>query len=293
MACAGFLPPNDLKIPVGDVNALGIDESSFNAVLDRVEAIYKPIFAAKGAKLRVNHRWSDDTVNASAMQFNATWVINMNGGLARHKAVTAEGFALVACHEIGHHIGGFPKGEGNWATNEGGADYFATLKCLRRFFTGSEDTSKLDPVAVKACRASFSNEPDRKFCETAALAGVSIASLFQALRNQPKPPSFSTPDPSVVAKTSDLHPDSQCRLDTYYQGALCSKSPNEEQAVDSPAPGACTASQGFKIGLRPRCWYKAPAGQEEPSLAYRPASMPSIKDLENSLEAMRLALSAQ
>lgn len=263
-ACDGFLPPNNLRIPIGDVNALGIDEAAFDAVLTRVESIYTPIFAAKGKKLRVNRKWADDTVNANAMQFNNTWVINMYGGLARHKAVTAEGFALVACHEIGHHIGGFPKTDALWPTNEGGSDYFATAKCLRRVFTGSEDTSKLNPVAVKACAAAHADATNRKFCEVGALAGQSIGAMFQILRGQTSPPSFSTPDPTVVAKTNDAHPDTQCRLDTYYAGALCAKPLDEEPADGSPVPGACTATQGFTVGLRPKCWYKAPAGQAKP-----------------------------
>ncbi len=276
--CGGFLPPNNLRIPVGDVNALGIEEVSFNAVLTRVESLYAPIFAAKGKKLRVNRKWADDTVNAGAMQFNNTWVINMYGGLARHKAVTAEGFALVACHEIGHHIGGYPKTDVVWPTNEGGSDYFATLKCLRRVFTGDEDTSKLDHAAVKACRAAHPSEPDRKLCEAGAMAGMSIAFLFKDLRGQATPPSFSTPDPAVVAKTNDLHPDTQCRLDSYYAGALCSKSADEEQTDGAPMAGACTAGQGFTVGLRPRCWYKPPPGHAGPSNSQTPGDMAGILD---------------
>ena len=261
--CRGFLPPNDLKIPVGAVDALGIGESSFNAVLDRVESIYAPIFAAQGAKLRINRKWADDTVNAGAMRFNATWVVNMYGGLARHQAVTPEGFALVACHEIGHHVGGFPHVEGLWATNEGGSDYFATLKCLRRVFTGAEDASKLDPAAARACQAAFPDARDRKFCESGAVAGTSIALLFKALHNNTVTPSFSTPDPAVVAKTVDTHPEAQCRLDTYFQGALCAKPLEEGPADGTPVPGACTAKEGYRVGLRPRCWYKPPVGLEK------------------------------
>ena len=285
--CDGFLPPNNLRIPIGDVNALGIDEASFDAVLTRVETIYAPIFAAKGKKLRVNRKWPDDTVNAGAMQFNNTWVINMYGGLARHKAVTAEGFALVACHEIGHHIGGYPKTDVVWPTNEGGSDYFAALKCLRRVFTGNEDTSKLDLVAVKACRAAHAAATDQKLCEAGALAGMSIAALFKDLRGQTTPPSFSTPDPTIVAKTNDSHPDTQCRLDSYYAGALCAKPAGEEQVDGAPAPGACTAAQGFTVGLRPKCWYKAPVGQASPSSAQ------TQKDMNDILDAMGSSLTDQ
>ena len=30
----------------------------------------------------------------------------MFGGLAGHETITTDAFALVACHELGHHIGG-------------------------------------------------------------------------------------------------------------------------------------------------------------------------------------------
>lgn len=283
--CGGFLPPNDRKIPVGDINALGIDQAAFDAVLARVESVYGPIFAARGKRLRVNRHWDDATVNADAMQFNDTWVINMYGGLARHKAVTAEGFALVACHEIGHHVGGYPKVGGRWPTNEGGADYFAALKCLRRVFTGGEDTSKLEAAAVKACAAAHAAPIDRKFCEVAAQAGKSVAFLFQDLSGRPVPPSFSTPDSTVVAKTIDEHPQAQCRLDTYFQGALCAKPVGEEVADGSPAPGTCTAAQGFATGLRPKCWYRAPDGQAAP------ASRSSEQVRAEILEALARTLS--
>ncbi|MEK7859177.1 MAG: hypothetical protein AAB320_08555 [Elusimicrobiota bacterium] len=288
--CDGFLPENDLKIPVGDVNALGIDQASFNAVLDRVEKLYTPIIAAKGGKLVVNRRWDDATVNASANQQGSTWFINMYGGLARHQAISAEGFALVACHEIGHHIGGFPKISGRWATNEGGADYFATLKCLRQVFTGSENTAALDPVAVKACGELFPEAGARKLCESNGMAGMSVAVLFQALRKQPTPPTFGTPDPSVVTRTNDAHPDTQCRLDTYFQGGLCTKPVSEDVSNSAPAPGACTVANGFTAGIRPRCWYKAPAGQEAPAMVSRPSTAPSVKTVGESLEALRKAL---
>ncbi len=191
----------------------------------------------------------------------------------------------MACHEIGHHIGGFPKTDALWPTNEGGSDYFATLKCLRRVFTGSEDTAKLDPAAARACRAAHPGDAERKLCEAEALAGMSIGALFQNLRGQPAPPSFSTPDPMVVAKTNDSHPDTQCRLDTYFAGALCLKPLGEEQADAAPGPGSCTAAQGFSVGLRPRCWYKAPTGE-----ALRPIDLPSVVDLGKALEAVSLSL---
>ncbi len=139
--CEGFLPPNDMKIPVGDRSHMGIlnngslTEAQYNVIMDRIQSMYGDIVRQKGGTLVINRLWTDATVNSSAEQQGNQWIINMYGGIARHPDVTFEGEALIACHEMGHHIGGAPKiqsmfGGNQWATNEGGADYFATLKCL-------------------------------------------------------------------------------------------------------------------------------------------------------------------
>ena len=129
--CHGVLPENDMKIPVGfktlNGTTAGLTEIEFNAVLDRLEKMYAPVIAKAGGNLKINRLWTDSTVNASAEQRGRTWLLNMYGGMARHPFMTVEGFATVACHELGHHLGGAPKiaswfGMNDWATNEGGAD---------------------------------------------------------------------------------------------------------------------------------------------------------------------------
>ena len=265
--CDGFLPENDMRIPFDGLNAQsGLNEAAFNRVLDRVQEIYGPIVASKGGKLAINRLWRDAKVNASATQMFGTWTINMYGGLARHPAITEEGFALVACHELGHHIGGSPKltkglarvGLGRWATNEGGADYFATLKCMR--LVAPSVKSEIDAAAAKACDAAYADPQGRAACRAGALAGQSVAGMFQSFRNGP-PVSFTTPNPSIVRVMFDRHPQPQCRLATYFQGALCPKSVAENVSDRDPDAGTCTRRQGFLIGLRPRCWYKPPAGE--------------------------------
>ncbi|MBI5598083.1 MAG: hypothetical protein HY928_18530 [Elusimicrobia bacterium] len=293
--CEGFLPENDLKIPVGDVSAAGIEPTRFENVLDRIQAVYGPIIAAKGGKLVIKRLWDNPTVNASAQQMWGQWIINMYGGLARHPAITEEGFALVACHEIGHHLGGYPKSSG-WATNEGGADYFSTLKCLRLILPSSAPSSTVDPVAESGCAGIYGGGAAANGCRNNALAGQSVAFLFQALRGSQTPPQFGTPDTSVVDSMYNAHPETQCRLDTYFQGALCTASVNQEVDNNDPNVGACTRKGGYQVGLRSRCWYKPPA--DEPALDKAPAmvSRPELKDTERigrRLEALRAALSGR
>ncbi len=260
--CHGFVPENDMYIPTGVFTAGGITEQQFNDVLDRLERIYRPEVEAAGDRLKINRLWNDGTVNASAQRSGNTQILNMYGGLARHQATNIEGFALVACHEYGHHNGGAPKIAGwfnTWATNEGGSDYFATLKCLRRFFAEDDNAAilkdlDLDPVAVAGCESQFTDVKDQLICLRSSLAGQSVANLFQDLRKEPTAPNFGTPDKKEVARTDDKHPATQCRLDTYLAGMLCVAKETEKLSNSDYKEGSCYAPRDV-AGVRPRCWF--------------------------------------
>lgn len=267
--CEGFLPPNDLNIPVNSPMAKGISEVQFNEVMDTVERIYKPVVAARGGVLVLKRLWSDGTVNASAQQSGKNYILNMYGGLARHATITQDGMALVACHELGHHLAGAPKtgGWNPWASNEGQSDYYANLKCLRLVFAdkGSKSFTALsegDEVAMQGCEAMYASDADRAVCYRAAMAGKSVAYLFQALRNETVTPRFDTPSPVVVNTMMSAHPPTQCRMDTYLAGSLCTQPVSAVLSESDPTVGTCTRKAGFQAGFRPLCWYKpATAGE--------------------------------
>lgn len=263
----GFLPENDLYVPVGvkSVNG-GLSEAQFNAVIEKVETIYVPIAKNMGGNLKIARKWEDGTVNANATRLGA-WNVNMYGGLARHETITEDGFALVLCHEIGHHLGGAPKVGfflNKWASNEGQADYFATLKCLRRVFLNDNNAAiikklKAPATLVKGCTEAFpgkSGKADKDICVRAGMAGMSVSKLFQALRSSTVEPKFETPDTSVVKKTDDAHPAYQCRLDTYFQGAICDVAFNEDVSQKDEVQATCHGENGHTTGLRPLCWFK-------------------------------------
>ena len=261
----GFLPENNLKISVNAKRLGGLTEEQFNMAIERVESIYAPLVAQEGGKLVISRAWSDATVNAYAQRSGNNWMVNMFGGLARHETITEDGMSLVVCHEIGHHIGGAPKKvsyySNSWASNEGQADYFSNLKCLRRVFLNDnniEIVAKMDvPAALTyACASAFINEQDRAICIRGGMAGDSVAKLFQALRGQSTPAKFDTPDMSRVSVTNDNHPQTQCRLDTYFQGSLCEVNFNDNVEQNSEVAGTCHGSLGHKNGLRPNCWFK-------------------------------------
>lgn len=264
---SGIVEDNDTFIPVGVKTKGGITEAEFNNVIDKIEAIYAPVIANRGGKLKIARKWSDGTANANAMRLGSAYNVNMYGGLARHEAITSDGFALVLCHEIGHHIGGAPKTSGflglnRWASNEGQADYWATLKCLRQVYLNENNlvaTRRLKnvPAALTAaCTKAHADKTDLSICVRSGMAGASVANFFASVRKKPEA-KFETPDTAVVSKTNDSHPAHQCRLDTYLQGAICEKALNEDVDQKDEVQGTCHGSTGQSVGLRPVCWFKS------------------------------------
>ncbi|MBY0517305.1 MAG: hypothetical protein K2P81_10370 [Bacteriovoracaceae bacterium] len=259
----GFLPDNDLNIPVGMKTGGGITEAEFNGVIDMLEKIYIPIVKDMGGKLKVARKWDDGTVNANASRFLSTWNVNMYGGLARHQETTPDAFAMVLCHEIGHHLGGAPKVGGfmqKWASNEGQSDYFAGLKCLRRAFENDDNEEivskmQIPEFVVNKCSASYAARGEQAMCQRISMAGLALAKLLASLRSSPTP-QFDSPDRSIVDKTDDAHPAAQCRLDTYFNGALCDKALSDEVDQKDEVKGTCHPKNGDKVGLRPLCWFK-------------------------------------
>lgn len=276
--CRGFVPENNLRVPVPTLEekqlglATGLDEAQFKYALDRFQATAKKLIAPKGGRLVLSRRWTDDAVNASAQQVGSFFLINMYGGLARYPSMTADGFLFVACHELGHHLGGAPKsapmlGVNNWATNEGGSDYYAGLKCLRHLFHDEDNRSivqglKVSLYAARACEAQFplsSDENMKWICMRSSVAAETLGEVMRSIMEKRDgkpiaPTSLETPDTQQVAKTFDGHPQPQCRVDTYFAGALCAAKHDEPVSDTDPLQGACADSEA--VVSRPRCWYK-------------------------------------
>ncbi|HLE00453.1 MAG TPA: hypothetical protein VJB59_09345 [Bdellovibrionota bacterium] len=266
----GFLPRNEMLIPPDSVFVNGITEAKFDEILDRAVRFYAPVISNRGGVLELDRNWQDATVNAYAERNGRRWIIRMFGGLARHPAITEDGFALITCHEIGHHVGGAPKYRRSWAANEGQSDYFATLKCLRNLFSKDDNVGivsrmKLDPVAVSSCENSFATPGDVALCERNAMAGLSVGKLAREMSGGTGPEvGFSTPDRNVVTEILDDHPAAQCRLDTYFGGVNCRVPVSHELSETDAAAGSCSEELEFESGFRPRCWYK-PFSNSEPN----------------------------
>ncbi len=262
---SGIVEENNLYISTTAKSVSTVTEEKFNEILDRVDTIYRPIIEEKGKNLEISRNWEDGTVNAYAQQIGSTWKISMFGGLARHETITDDAFALVACHELGHHLGGAPKKAGwwgsSWASNEGQADYFGNLKCLRKYMEEDDNIAivsemEVDEYAREKCEGNFTNETEIAMCIRGAMAGESLGNLFRALRRMETEIHFNTPDENEVTRTNDSHPAPQCRLDTYFAGALCDKDFNEDVSDSDANTAVCSREEGLATGVRPLCWYK-------------------------------------
>ena len=242
-------------------------EQRFNEIIGKAYEVYGPIFKEQyGADLVITPDWKNSTVNAYAQQIGKTWKVHMYGGLARDPLVTDDGFLAVICHEIGHHVGGAPHKGYGWAANEGQSDYFATAKCLKKIFEKDITNTLISYVntqyiteeqrfAKEACQAVYKSHAERAICFRSALAGESLARLLGSLGGSSNV-KFTTPDTKVVARTDHNHPQGQCRLDSYFQGALCDADHRVWPSKTDASEGYCTSKDNYQVGLRPLCWFK-------------------------------------
>jgi hypothetical protein len=264
----GFLPENKLLIPESPSSVHGLSETQFQALIHRVEGVYTPIFAKIGKTYKIIPKWKSGKVNAYARRSGNISEVHLYGGFARHPKMTPDGFTLVICHETGHHLGGAPStliGAGEiglklWMSSEGQADYFATLKCAREVWKGDDNITLMAKKAIpqivtERCQKAFDHAEEIALCQRTALAAQEIGTTLAALMHSSEP-SLDTPDPHVVRFMKTTHPKAQCRVDTYFAGAVCSKSKDIPLSTTDVRIGTCTQESGEILGVRPLCWYR-------------------------------------
>lgn len=257
-----------------------VSQADFNAIIGRIMDIYSPIAAEKGAqlflcapgdpekrdcqqsndtteenasrKLVLEKMWELAAPNAHATKNTRTntWYLTVNGELARQPEISNESLALIACHEIGHHFGGFPlylisPFTGTYAiplSAEGQADYYAAQVCAKRMWQGMDNSADASGTPYKSlagansargCDAEYTAREDRELCYKIAYAGTQAATLWHRFKpTGADPPSTDRPDSTRVPETNQkYYPPPQSRLDTYFAGARCPTEVDEASAV--------------------------------------------------------------
>ncbi|WP_437786814.1 hypothetical protein [Sorangium sp. So ce1097] len=255
------------------------------AITSRVVDAYQDHASAHGARFAVDA----GVVESTRLEIRAdrTWQIHLGPDLLR-PALTPDVVAFIACHEVGHALGGFPfkrtpvqqaqaeglaTGQyGTVSSAESQADYFATKECLPRLWSrehaanaGFRET--VMEYAKTRCDAAWDDVEEQDLCYRLATVAEDFGRWARSGDSRPAP-ELSTPDTTEVTVTKDEYPSLQCRVDTAFQGALCGTKfrgttipglipPYEQVLTFSPeveaaaAPDACTEGPGS----RPRCWF--------------------------------------
>jgi len=263
LACDGGMKlAKNMSIPANSALANDVTEAQFRGAIKSFEQFFGPeIERQYNAELIVIGSWASNTVNAYAEQSERKAMITIYGGLARHPHMTLDGFKATLCHELGHHFGGYPKKSTNkWSSAEGQSDYYATMKCLRRLWAKEDNLSAIRNLVIpdkvkRECVQTFSKYSDQYLCARMSMAGMAISLMIQALDHDSIEPKFETPDTTVARAMNYLHPYAQCRLDTYFNGAICPVSESVEFDDVRETVGSCHQKNGDVRGLRPRCWF--------------------------------------
>ncbi len=204
-------------------------EQDFQELIDNFEETFLGHDELKNNKLVIKRFWKSSKVNAYAYRGPGVWGIKVYGGLYRFPGLDEDGFSLILCHELGHHLAGPPLKKGDWSSFEGQADYWSTHACLKQLWRDEQWYTPTNSEIVSLCYDSHFPA----LCERIINASLNVTTIFGR-----KPPSLLKKDPNKVRKSYPFHLEEQCRLDTFVSGALC-----EEKS--------CSDNKGAK----PRCWF--------------------------------------
>lgn len=242
--------------------SVGISQSEYEEAVKLAEKVYTPIFEQNGMSLKIYAQWDSAEERTYTTKKGEVRSIYLMGGHARRKYMSRDAYLSIICHEIGHHLGGFPKKEKPvWSSAEGQADYYSTLKCLRNIFAYENanelkfNLKSLPKSVVSNCQKQFPDKKDQNICLRSAKASQDYGRMLKHRWEEEKPLSLLTPDRQVVTEMIFSYPSRQCRVDTKYQGSLCNRPVDSDVRDDDPRAGACHEEQGDKMGMRPRCWF--------------------------------------
>jgi len=239
-----IFPDNNLHL-YDSLNAeTGIQESTFNQIINAAADSYQAEATQRNERLIIHKRWTDKTVNANvsrSAKYGGAVTINMFGGLARRQEMTPAGFAIVLCHELGHAYAGKPFVHvPTELSAEGMADWYSTRHCLKRVW---ERVPRLQEMSQSY--EGYIEEnciPDDSLCRNGLEGAHGLTKLLDFLLGSEEIASFETPDPTVVTRTVLSYPATvQCRLDSYVAGVFgqakprCWFAPAFTSSVQAPA----------------------------------------------------------
>lgn len=243
----GGLVKNHLTSFTDDYNN-GYPESRYHQILDIFQQTYDPIIANLGGTFHILRDWSDGAVNAWAWRIGNEYHLEVPGGMSRYHLIIEEAFITTICHELGHLLGGTPARNAQ-ISYEGQSDYFASSHCMKRMLMIIRPFAALAPDAERdqLCGNNI-------ICHRALAGARSVANYFASLDGT-KNLSLINESSTIVTKTLDSHPSSQCRLDTMKRGFLCPVGFDDDVSYTDYRDGSCHR-EFFPEFSRPLCWFR-------------------------------------
>lgn len=109
----------------------------FYTIPSVIISLFHKELASTGHPLLLDAKWESPFFGAGISFYNEEFRMMILGGTTRIKGMTLDAYAAIACHELGHIIGGAPHQTitgAEWSSSEGQADFFAASVCLPRYF---------------------------------------------------------------------------------------------------------------------------------------------------------------
>lgn len=285
-AFGSVFPFNDLNRQDDLGRKTEVDKQKFHEILNQIERIYVPVMRNHGAEFSFQPDWDNHTVNGSATRNGKNWAVVMSGALARLPGIKPEYFTFMACHELGHHVAGFPfYPDTGWVSAESEADYYATRVCLRKVWGREKEENaryaqQALPIVKELCADAWKLEEDRNLCARIVTVSDGYAKFYAKIRGWYKP-EIETPEPYKVYRTFFTHAKAQAKLDIYVAGATCNAPFNDNiipglrfkqdpiAAERDAARYSCHEASGYSEGVRPKSYFK-------PALDFAPAKLQSM-----------------
>ncbi len=207
-------------LPPGSANVSSVTEDQYRDLLQEFQIRYiMPVFRLTGKPLLIPNEWGNPYFAGFAIDRGAHMQVSLWGGTARAPGASLVVLAGILCHEIGHILGGVPYQTipgAEWSSTEGQSDFYAARDCLPDYLDKHPELLVTpDQGALMLCEGN-------RLCARTATAGLELMRFFERFSSASVAQlSVLTPAPAVDEMLLNVYPPSQCRLDSYVQGALC------------------------------------------------------------------------
>lgn len=267
--------------PTASLAALTQDE--FMAVNAHFVSTMSGLVAQHGAKLELVTNWesSNNLAMATRSGDRKTWFIKIWGGSAKWPSATPDSYTLTLCHELGHHLGGYPfyaHDGAEWASAEGQADYWSTQACTRMLWArDTEINARFAQLSGTGCERAFETTAEHNLCKRVFSAVATNADYMGHIAGGR--PSIFERDTSRVRELVVAHPRGQCRVDSKRHGLLCAVPfdfaiipgrayPSGQNTIGAEQAARLTScfedETSPSFAHRPACWFHQATLEEAP-----------------------------